>query len=69
MPPQEVSNSITVTHEELARVLQRAGYTSDVVQELTAQLPDPVVVDRDANLLARYGVTRGRLMELMGASP
>jgi hypothetical protein len=50
-------------------VLRRAGYPPEVVKELIAQLPDPVDVDRDAAILARYGVTRGRLMELMGASP
>jgi hypothetical protein len=69
MCSEEVSNSVTVTHEELVRVLQRAGYGSDVIQELTAKLPDPVETDRDANILAHYGITRGRLMDLMGASP
>jgi hypothetical protein len=69
MCSEEVSNSITVTHAEFVRVLQRAGFKSDQIEELTAKLPDPVDVDRDANILARYGITRGRLMDLMGASP
>jgi hypothetical protein len=64
-----VSQSIKITHDEVVRVLQRAGYSPEAIQELIAQLEDPVDVDRDATILARYGVTRGRLMELMGASP
>jgi hypothetical protein len=27
------------------------------------------IVDRDSEILKRYNVTRGHLMELMGASP
>jgi hypothetical protein len=64
-----VSGSIKISRDECARILRRAGYSPEVVKELIAQLPDPVDVDRDAAILARYGVTRGRLMELMGASP
>jgi hypothetical protein len=64
-----VSDSIRITHEEFARVLRRAGYSPEVIAEIAAQLQDPVDVDRDERVLTRYGVTRGRLMELMGASP
>ena len=64
-----MSGSIKISRDECARILRRAGYPPEVVKELIAQLPDPVDVDRDAAILARYGVTRGRLMELMGASP
>jgi hypothetical protein len=64
-----VSGSIKISRDECARVLRRAGYPPEVVEELIAQLPDPVDVDRDAAILAHFGVTRGRLMDLMGASP
>ena len=64
-----MSDSIKITHDEFVRVLRRAGYSAEVIEELSAQLPDPVDADRDASILSRYGVTRGRLMDLMGASP
>lgn len=50
-------------------MLTRAGYSPEVIQEILEQLADPVEADRDESILAHYGVTRGRLMELMGASP
>jgi hypothetical protein len=50
-------------------VLKRAGYPPEVIEEIAAQLADPIDVDRDAHILDRYNLTRGRLMEVMGASP
>lgn len=64
-----MGSSLTITHDEFARVLRRAGYPPEVIEELVAQLGNPVDVDRDESVLVRYGVTRGRLMDLMGASP
>ena len=62
-------NSIKITRDEFVRVLRRAGYSPEVIDEIAAQVGDPVDVDRDAAVLARYDITRGRLMDLMGASP
>jgi len=58
-----------ITHAELARRLPRFGYPPEVIDEITDQLDDPIDVERDSQTLDRYGLTRGRLMELMGASP
>ena len=58
-----------ISHAEFARRLQRFGYAPDVIEEITAQLEDPIDVDRDSQILDRYNLTRGRLMEVMGASP
>lgn len=58
-----------ISHVELSRVLRRAGYPVEEVKEILAQLPDPVDVDRDSQTLGRYGLTRGGLMDQMGASP
>jgi hypothetical protein len=64
-----VSESVKITHDEFARVLRSVGYAQDVIQEIEAQLEDPIDVDRDERILTRYGLTQGRLMELMGSSP
>jgi hypothetical protein len=58
-----------ITHAELARQLPRFGYPPEVIEEITGQLEDPIDVDRDSQILDRYNLTRGRLMEVMGASP
>jgi hypothetical protein len=57
------------SHEEAARVLRRAGYPDEFIQELLSQLPDPIDLQRDQQTLARYGVSPERLMDRMGASP
>jgi hypothetical protein len=59
----------TISHAEFFQVMRRVGYRMDVIEEIAAQLADPIDVDRDAQVLERYGVTRGRLKEVMGASP
>ena len=58
-----------ITRPEFVRVLQRAGYPHELIEEIAAQLEDPIDPDRDSPILERYGITRGHLMDLMGASP
>jgi hypothetical protein len=57
------------SHEEAARVLRRAGYSDEFIQELLSQLPDPIDLRRDQQILARYDVSPERLMDRMGGSP
>lgn len=57
------------SHEEAARVLRRAGYSDEFIQELLSQLPDPIDLERDQQILARYGISSERLMDRMGGSP
>jgi hypothetical protein len=59
----------TISQAEFCRVLRRAGYPEDVLEDLVAQLPDPIDVDRDEPVLQRYGVTLDHLTDLMGGSP
>jgi hypothetical protein len=60
---------VRISHAEFAGLLRRVGYPPEVIDEITAQLADPIDVDRDAQILNRYNLTRGRLMDAMGASP
>jgi hypothetical protein len=57
------------SHEEAARVLRRAGYSDEFISELLSQLPDPIDLQRDQQILARYGLNPERLMDRMGGSP
>ena len=57
-----------MSRAEVIRVLRRAGYTT-AADELSALLPDPVELDRDARLLERYGISRHVLIDRMGGNP
>jgi hypothetical protein len=57
------------SHEEVARLLSRMGYSDEWIREVLGQLPDPIDVQRDEQILARYGLDPERLMDRMGGSP
>jgi hypothetical protein len=55
--------------EDVRRALRRVGVSDETIGALERDLPDPVDLDRDANLLFSHGITRDRLMDLLGAAP
>jgi hypothetical protein len=57
------------SHEEVARVLRHAGYRDDFIREVLAELPDPVDLERDEPILARFGLGPEPLMQRLGSSP
>jgi hypothetical protein len=57
------------SHEEAARVLRRAGYSDEFIHKVLSQLPDPFDVQRDQEILGRYGLSPERLMDRRGGSP
>ena len=57
------------SHEELTGVLRRAGYSDEFIGEVLSQLPDPIDVQRDQEILARYDLSPQGLMDRMGGSP
>jgi hypothetical protein len=57
------------SHEEVAQVLRHAGYPDDFIREVLAELPDPVELERDDPILARFGLGADRLMQRLGSSP
>jgi hypothetical protein len=57
------------SHEEVARILHRAGYSDELISEVLGQLPDPIDPDRDREILARYALNPEGLMDRMGGSP
>ena len=64
-----MSQSAHISRDEFARLLRRVGYPQELIETLAMQLPDPIDVERDSCVLNSYGLTRGHLMELLGASP
>jgi hypothetical protein len=61
--------SRTISKAEVARVLRRAGYSEETIRAIHDQLDDPIDLDRDAETLLRYGISREHLTETMGGSP
>jgi hypothetical protein len=51
------------------QALRQAGIAQQKIEELERQLPDPVDLDRDGNLLLAYGITWDRLIDRAGGSP
>jgi hypothetical protein len=63
------SYSALRSHEEAARLLRRAGCSDEFISEVLSQLPDPIDLQRDQQILARYGLSPEGLMDRMGSSP
>ena len=57
------------SHETTAEFLRREGYSNELIGEALEQLPDPIDLQRDQEILGRYGLNPERLMDRMGASP
>jgi hypothetical protein len=57
-----------IPRSQVLQVLRRVGYSEERIDEIKAELGDPVDLE-DETLLSRYGLTRDRLMDLMGGSP
>jgi hypothetical protein len=53
---------------DLLRLLRRIG-RFDLVEEVDRVLPARIDTIRDAQLLARYGLTRNQLTDRLGGSP
>jgi hypothetical protein len=69
MMPRAMSERDLRQKADVLEVLRRAGVPEETIRALDAALDDPVDVQRDANLLARHGVTLGLLTDRMGGSP
>ncbi len=59
----------TMSRTEFVRMLRLVGYPESVINEILAQVGDPVDADRDRRVLERYGLTHGQLLDRMGGSP
>jgi hypothetical protein len=57
-----------IDRDQIIAVMRRVGMHDDIPRALST-LPDPVDSDRDSVLLASLGLSRGRLMEMLGSSP
>jgi hypothetical protein len=51
------------------QALRQTDIDQQTIDALERQLPDPVDLDRDGNLLLAYGITRDRLIDRAGGSP
>jgi hypothetical protein len=64
----EEAGIVQIPRQEVLRVLRRAGMT-DSADTLALVLPEIVDLDRDGELLARYGISHDDLISRLGGSP
>ena len=57
------------SHEEFTRVLHHTGYSDEYITQLLSQLPDPIDLQRDQQILERYCLSSERLVDRLGGSP
>ena len=57
-----------ITKKQALHMLHRVG-PREMLAEAERTLPDPIDLDRDAALLARFGLERGQLEERLGEGP
>lgn len=57
------------SRDEMERVLRRAGYRDEFIGDVLEQLREPIDLQRDQEILARYGLSAEGLMDRMGGSP
>jgi hypothetical protein len=57
-----------ISRARVLATMRRVGL-HDEVERAATELPDRIDTDRDAELLASFGISRERLMELLGSSP
>ena len=58
-----------IAHAEAERILRKAGYSQEEIDDALRDLPDPIDAERDNEALFKHGITAGGLMDRMGGSP
>jgi hypothetical protein len=54
---------------DVLAIMKRLGLDDDLIADAARILPDPVDLDLDQRVLARFGLSRGGLIDRMGGSP
>ena len=57
-----------ITKQEALHMLAKID-EKHLIADAARMLPDDIDIDRDQNLLARFGLDPGHLMDRFGASP
>ena len=58
-----------LSKEKVIAVIRQAGYPPELVDRIASELPDPVDLDKEGSLLARYGISHDQLIDRFGGSP
>jgi hypothetical protein len=65
-----VEQRLIVSHAHAERILRRAGYSEEFIDDVLRDFPDPLDDERDGEaLLTKYGLTVGGMTDRMGGSP
>jgi hypothetical protein len=58
-----------MSHSQATRVLRRAGYSKDEIDDILREFPDPIDLEHAREKLLQRGISLGGLMDRRGASP
>jgi hypothetical protein len=58
-----------ISKSEARSLLRRVGMSEERIAAVLAELPDPFDADLEEPVLARHGITSGKLMDTLGGSP
>jgi hypothetical protein len=58
-----------MSHAEVTRVLRRAGYSREEIDDVLREFPDPIDLEHAREKLLQHGISVGALMDRWGASP
>jgi hypothetical protein len=64
-----MSQQTEFSKKDVLEVLRRVGAADETVKEIDEDLEDPIDLSRDGEFLLRHGITRDRLISVMGGSP
>jgi CBS-domain-containing membrane protein len=64
-----VEKSGFISHDEVARILRRVGYTQQQIDDVLRDFPDPIDLDRSREDFLKHGISLGALIDQMGGSP
>jgi hypothetical protein len=64
-----VASAHTLSHAEIRRILERAGYSKEQIADVLSDLPDPVDTVRHEDAFYKRGISLDTLIDRMGGSP
>jgi hypothetical protein len=64
-----VSTAPVISHTEAKRLLRRAAFSEEQIEDLLRDLPDPIDIERDGNAFFERGISVDTLVDRLGGSP
>lgn len=64
-----MSSAPVISQAEAKRLLRRAAFSEEQIEDLLRDLPDPIDIERDGDEFFKRGISVDTLVDRMGGSP